>query len=61
MQYEVNVGMILDADSTLDAVRQMVAWLDDYRYEALYRLETIPVGTDETETFYIDAALMEWR
>jgi hypothetical protein len=49
-EYTVSVACNFEADDPLDALRQMVAWLDDARYQAGYRV------TSETgDSIFIDA------
>jgi hypothetical protein len=54
--YEVSVSIYLEATDPQDAVRQMVAWLDDSTRQARYTL-TLPDGTST----YVDAENMNWR
>ena len=48
-EYTVSVSCSFDATSPEDAVRQMVAWLDDYAYAAGYRV------TDGVTSTFVDA------
>lgn len=53
--YTVSVACIFDAESPLDALSQMVAWIDDAAYRAGYRI----VDEDGKATF-IDADDVDW-
>lgn len=48
--YEVRVSNFFDAESPEDALRQMVAWLDDNAHKAGYRIIHIP-----EESSFMDA------
>ncbi len=48
-EYTVSVANTFEADSFEDALRQMIAWLDDYAYAAGYR-----ISWDDQEVF-VDA------
>lgn len=54
--YTVSVENIFTADSPQDAVRQMVAWLDDHAGEAGYRVDD-PECPGRLDLF-IDAELL---
>lgn len=55
MEYTVSVSNVFEASAPEDAVMQMAAWLDDYAYEAGYRV------ISETDSVFIDAETIEVR
>lgn len=56
-QYIVTVANFFAADSPEDALRQMVAYLDDYRTKAGYRVENYETGASS----FIDAKTVNFN
>lgn len=52
-EYTVSVACNFEAISPEDAVKQMVAWLDDCAYAAGYRV------TDGNDSWFLDAEKLE--
>ena len=57
-EYEVTIGNIFDADTPEDAVKQMVAWLDESAANGGYRATSVLRPSD---TVFIDAEDLDWR
>ena len=58
--YEVSVSNLFDATSPEDAMRQMVAWLNDHAPNAGYRVEWYAEDGATMGTF-IDGESIDWN
>jgi hypothetical protein len=57
-EYTVSLSNKFEADSFLDAVQQMIAWVSDYAYSAGYRIswtENIVDGVRNERSVFVDA------
>jgi hypothetical protein len=57
-EYTVSLSNTFEADSFLDAVQQMIAWVSDYAYSAGYRIswtENIVDGVRNERSVFVDA------
>lgn len=53
--FYVSVSCVFEADNPIDAVKQMIGWLDEYRHMAGYRVKDA-----NNNSMFIDAGDISW-